>query len=73
VDNAEQCTDRHLLSGLKPRLELLPAPGVRADLAPLSALAVADEDRPAVAVKIALGERLADTQTSAPEHHDQAA
>ena len=40
---------------MKPRLELPPAPGVHADLAPLSALAAADEDRAAVAVEIALG------------------
>jgi hypothetical protein len=75
IDHTEHRADRHLLSGMKPRLELQPARGVHADLAPLSALAAADVDRAAVGVEIALRERkrLTDLQAGAPEHDDYAA
>jgi hypothetical protein len=75
VDDAEQRADRHLLAELQPRLELLPAPGIHADLSPLPALAAANENRATVRVEIALGqgERLADPQSSAPQDDEQAA
>ncbi len=39
-----------------PGAKLLPAPVVHPDLAALAALSVADEERPALRVKVALGE-----------------
>src|SRR2546423_13250463 len=59
---------------MKPRRQLLPPPSVHPDLAPLAALAMADQDRPSVCIEIALGqsERFADPQTRAPQHDDQA-
>ena len=55
--------------------ELLPRPGVHADLAALAAFAVAHEDGAARGVKIALGEGkcFADPQAGAPKHDDHAA
>jgi hypothetical protein len=49
-------------------LEVLPPPGVHADLAPLAALASADQDGAARHIEIAFGkrERLADAQPSPP-------
>ena len=75
VDDAEQRPDRQLEAGGEPRSQLLPAPGIHADLAAATALAVAHEQRPAPAVEIALAERqrLGDAQAAAPEDHDQGA
>jgi len=52
---------------------LLPGPAIHPDLAPLAALAVADQDWAATRVQIALGQRkrLADPQAGAPQHDDQ--
>ena len=75
VDDAEQRPDRELDAGGEPRAQLLPAPGVHADLAAAAALAVAHEQRPAPRVEVALAERerLLDAQPAAPEHDDQCA
>src|SRR5439155_11534739 len=75
VDHAEQRADRQARSDLKPRLELLPGPAVHPDLAALAALAAADEDRAARSVEVGLGEseRFTDSETGAPEEHDQGA
>src|SRR2546423_8937765 len=56
VDDAEQCSDRHLGASDNPRPKLPPAPLVHPDFAALAALAVADEERPASRVEVALGE-----------------
>ena len=73
VDDAEQRPDRQLNAGGEPGLQLLPAPGVHADLAAPAALAVAHQQRPAPRVEVALAERerLLDAQPAAPEHDDQ--
>ncbi len=54
---------------LEPGSELLQAPFVHADLAAAAALAVADQDRAAARVEVALGERerLLDPQPGAPQ------
>jgi hypothetical protein len=51
----------------------LEAPVVHPDLAPLSALALADEHGAAARVKVWLGQchRLADAEPCPPEHDDQ--
>jgi hypothetical protein len=53
---------------------LLPRPAIHADLAPLAAFPAADEDGTARLIEIGLDqrERLADPQTGAPQHNDQA-
>src|SRR3954451_2200125 len=75
VDHAEQRADRELEAGSEPRAQLLPAPGVHADLARATALAVAYEQRAAPGVEVALAERqrqrLGDAQAAAPEHDHQ--
>jgi len=43
VDHAEQQPHRQLEAGREPRSQLLPAPGVHADLAAATALAVAHQ------------------------------
>jgi hypothetical protein len=50
-------------------------PAVHPDFATLAAFAASDQDRASAGVEVALGERerLADPQTSAPEHDNQAA
>jgi len=57
IDDAEQRPDRKLGSCVQPRPQLVPAPFVHPDLATAAAVAVADEDRSAVVVEVALGER----------------
>src|SRR5215216_3291074 len=54
IDDAEQRPDRQLGTRGEPGAQLFPAPGVHADLAPSAALALADEQRPAVLVEIGL-------------------
>jgi hypothetical protein len=56
-------------------MELLPAPGVHADLAAPSALATPNEQGAAALIKIGLGEgeRFLDAQPGAPQDHDQSA
>src|SRR4051794_37626009 len=73
VDDAEQRPDRQLDACGEPGRQLLPAPGVHADLAPTATFAAAHEQRPAPRVKVALAERegLLDAQPAAPEHGDQ--
>jgi hypothetical protein len=73
VDDAEQRSGRQLDARGEPGLQLLPAPGVHADLAPTAALAAAHEQRtsPRVEVALAQRERLLDAQPAAPEHDDQ--
>jgi len=75
VDDAQQGTDRELAAHLKPRLTLLPGPGVHADLATAPALAAPNEKRAAAMIEVALGkgERLLDAQSHAPHDHDQSA
>jgi hypothetical protein len=75
IDDAEQRTDGHLDTVGKPRAKQLPSPLIHPDLTALIALAVPNEDRAAIGVKVALGQResLADPQPRSPHHHDQAA
>src|SRR4051812_24523165 len=72
VDDAEQRADRQLEASGEPGPQLLPAPGVHADLAPATALAVAHQQRPAPGVEVALAERerFLNAQSAAPEHDD---
>ena len=51
------------------------APVVHADLAPLAALAVTDQERAAAGVEVWLDQRhrLADAESGAPEHDDKCA
>src|SRR5689334_7163231 len=55
-DDAQQGADRQLEAQVEPRRELLPTPRVHADFSALTALAVANEDRAARAVKVTLRE-----------------
>jgi hypothetical protein len=55
VDHAEQRPDRQLQTQLEPGLQLLPAPGVHADLAAPAALAASDEHGATALIEIALG------------------
>jgi hypothetical protein len=55
VDHAEQRPDRQLQAQLEPWLQLVPAPGVHADLAAPAALAASDEQGPTALIEIALG------------------
>jgi hypothetical protein len=73
VDDAEQRSDRQLDAGGEPRSQLLPAPGVHADLAPTAALAAAHEQRAAPRIEVALAQsqRLLYAQPAAPQHDDQ--
>jgi len=75
VDHAEERPDRQLQTQLEPCLQLLPAPGVHADLAAPTALAATDEQGATAPIEIALGkgERFLDAQASSPQHHDQPA
>jgi hypothetical protein len=75
VDDAQQRPDGQLEAKLEPRLQLLPSPGVHADLATPAALSSPHEQGAAAVIEIGLGkrERLLDAQTSAPQDHDQAA
>ena len=73
VDDAEQRPDRQLDPVAEPGRQLLPPPGVHADLAPTTTLALAHEQRPPPRIEVALAqrERLLDTEPGAPEHDDQ--
>jgi hypothetical protein len=75
VDDAQQRTHREWAAQLEPRQELLPAPGVHADLATAPALASPNQQRAASVIEIALGKRkcFLDAQPGAPHDHDQAA
>jgi hypothetical protein len=75
VDHARQRADRKFAPEFHPWVELLPRPAVHPDLAAFASLAVANEDRAARAVQVALLERecLADPKPSAPKQHDQGA
>ena len=75
VDDAEQRPNRQLGACAQPRPQLFPAPVVHPDLASASALAVADEQRPAPRVEVVLIERecLLGAQPGAPEHDDHRA
>src|SRR5437867_2779250 len=75
VDHAQERSDRELAANLEPRAELIPCPAVHPDLAPLATFPSPDEHRAASAVKIALleRERLADSQSRAPQQDDQRA
>jgi hypothetical protein len=55
------------------RVEVLPSPGIHADLTAAAALAASDEDAAPGGIEVAFGERqrLVDPQTRAPEQHDQ--
>ena len=67
--------DWELGAQFEPGPELLKGPAVHPDLASSPALTGADHDGAAVSVKIGLGqgERFADPQPCAPQHHDHAA
>jgi hypothetical protein len=71
--NTEQSADGHRQAHLEPLVEMLPPPGVHADLATAAALPSADEDAATSRVEVALRERqrLVDPQPRAPEQHDQ--
>ena len=60
---------------LDPGAKLLPAPIVHAGLAPLVALAVANEEGAALRIEICLGQCqcLADPESRSPKHDDKAA
>jgi hypothetical protein len=75
IDDAEQRPNRQLNPRGEPRLQLVPAPRVHADLAASTALAVTHQQRPPPRVQVAFGqrERLLDAKAAAPEHHDQRA
>ena len=75
VDAAEQRADGELYAPAEPWLQLLPGPGVHADLAALSALPAPNEHRTTLLVEVQLAERerLTDSQARTPEHDDQRA
>src|SRR5215212_1156274 len=75
VDDAEQRPDRQLDPVAEPGRQLLPAPGVHADLASAATLALAHEQRPPPRIEVALAqrERLLDAQPGAAEHDDECA
>ena len=54
-------------------LQLIPAPGVHADLATAPALAAAHQERTAALIETGLGERecFLDAQAGTPRNHDQ--
>jgi hypothetical protein len=74
MDYAEQRADRECGSDLEPGSELVPSPLVHSDLASLTALAAAHQDRTPHGVEIAFGqaEALADPQAGSPQDNDQA-
>jgi len=57
LDDAEQRADREFEAQIDPRLQVLPRPLVRADLAAAAAVAAADEQRSATVVEVGLAER----------------
>jgi hypothetical protein len=75
VDDAQPRPDGQAHLMVKPGAQALPAPVVQADLAPLAALAVADQQGTAPGLEVRLGEHqgFADPQARAPEHRYQAA
>jgi hypothetical protein len=68
----EEWADGELEPEVQPRLQLLPAPLVHADLSAASALAAPDEQRAASAVEVGLAQRqrLLDAQPRPPQHDD---
>ena len=74
VDHAQKRPDRYAHARFEPGAEVLPAPGVHADLAAAAALAVPDQDRSETRVEVVLGQsqRFIDAQPRPPEQHDQA-
>jgi len=75
VDDAEERPDRHFDPAVKPGSELVEAPVVHAHLAPLTALALADQHRatPRIEVRFSQCHRLADPKSGPPEHDNQGA
>jgi hypothetical protein len=73
IDHAEQRPDRHIEPAREPRLELIEAPVVHADLAPLATLALANQDRAASRVEVWFCQRhrCTDPEACPPEHDDQ--
>jgi hypothetical protein len=73
LDYAQERTDGHPDAQFEPGAQVLPAPGVHADLAAAAALAVADEHRARTGLEVVLGQgkRLVNAQPGAPEQHDQ--
>jgi len=57
IHYAEQSADGQRQAHLYPLVEMLPAPGVHADLATAAALAAADEDAATGRIEVAFGER----------------
>ena len=74
TQHAEQNAHGQRRAESDPRVELLPGPTIHLDLASPAALAPADDNASALAVKIGLGqrERFPDPQSRALEHHDLA-
>jgi hypothetical protein len=70
---AKQRADGHRQADLQPLAEVLPSPGIHADLATSAALPAPDQNAPAGRVQVALGkrQRLIDSQSCAPKQHDQ--
>jgi hypothetical protein len=75
VDDAEEWADREVEPQVQPRLQLLPAPLVHADLSAAAALAAPDKQRAAAAVqaRLAKRQRLVDAQPGPPKHDDHTA
>ena len=73
-DDAAQRSDRKLEASLQPCLEWLPPPRVHADFAASSALALADEQRPASLIEVGFAERegLLGCAGRASQDHDEA-
>lgn len=74
AQDAEQRADWQRCAEDEPSLQLLPGPAVHSDLAAFAAFPATDEDRPTRVIEIGLDQRksLADPQTGAPQHNDQA-
>jgi hypothetical protein len=74
AQRAGQSADRQRRTVSEPWDELLPGPAIHSDLAPLAAFPAPDEDGTARLIEIGLNQRqrLADPETGAPQHNDQA-
>jgi hypothetical protein len=74
-DDAEQRPDRELEPLLEPGVQLLPTPGVHADLSTPTSLSSADEQGASSLIEISLGERkrFLDAQSRSPQDDDQPA
>jgi hypothetical protein len=57
VDDAQQWPHGQLKPQVEPRLQLVPAPGIHADLAPPAALATPHQQCAAALIEVGLGER----------------